>query len=97
MSTLRAALERSSDPASPRATAAHAASLPTSCSPGGTPGNTAASDLTDLWAVDAAIAADMLTVFAELRACRSYPDSLGYGRQFQAIVERWRSSSSPAR
>jgi len=51
-------------------------------------------DLTDLWAVDAAIAADMLTVFGQLRACRSYPDSLGYGRQFDTIVHRWRPGSN---
>ena len=54
-------------------------------------------DLTELWAVDTAIATDMLTMFAQLRACRSYPDSLGYGPQFQVIVDRWRSSASPAR
>jgi len=49
-------------------------------------------DLTELWAVDAAIAQDMLTVFAQLLRCRRYPDSLGYGEQFDTIVHRWRPS-----
>jgi len=43
-------------------------------------------DLTDLWGVDAAIAADMLTVFALLTMHHSYPDTLGYGQQFAALV-----------
>jgi hypothetical protein len=50
-------------------------------------------DLTDLWGVDAEIAEDMLTVFAHLIRCRRYPDSLGYGNQFQTIVDRWRPAS----
>ena len=47
-------------------------------------------DLTEMWAVDAAIAQDMLTVFVQLLRCRRYPDSLGYGEQFDTIVHRWR-------
>jgi predicted lipid carrier protein YhbT len=47
-------------------------------------------DLTDLWGVDSAIAADMVTVFALVAGRHSYPDTLGYSRQFQAIVEAWR-------
>lgn len=43
-------------------------------------------DLTDLWGVDVAIAADMVAVFAMLAECRKYPDTLGYGKQFEAIV-----------
>jgi hypothetical protein len=49
-------------------------------------------DLTDVWAVDAAIAADMLTVFATLTRCRRYPDTIGYGKQFEKIVSTWRPS-----
>jgi hypothetical protein len=49
-------------------------------------------DLTELWAVDATIAQDMLAVFAQLLHCRRYPDSLGYGEQFDSIVHRWRPS-----
>jgi hypothetical protein len=47
-------------------------------------------DLTDVWVVDSAIAADMLAVFEQLLHCRRYPDSLGYGAEFEAIVQRWR-------
>jgi hypothetical protein len=47
-------------------------------------------DLTDVWAVDSKIAADMLAVFEQLVRCRRYPDSLGYEKQFQIIVQRWR-------
>jgi hypothetical protein len=54
-------------------------------------------DLTGLWAVDAAIAQDMLTVFAQLLRCRRYPDSLGYGEQFDTIVRRWRSGPGDTR
>jgi hypothetical protein len=47
-------------------------------------------DLTDVWAVDSKIAADMLAVFEQLLHCRHYPDSLGYGAEFETIVNRWR-------
>ncbi len=54
-------------------------------------------DLTDLWGVDDAIASDMVTVFILLAGCRSYPDTLGYSRQFQAIVQAWGSLGHPHR
>jgi hypothetical protein len=41
-------------------------------------------DLTDLWGVDTSIAADMLRVFALLAECQQYPDTLGYGKDFEA-------------
>ena len=47
-------------------------------------------DLTDVWCVDQSIAADMQTVFALLAASRRYPDAMGYGKQFEAIVHAWR-------
>ena len=47
-------------------------------------------DLTELWGVDAAIAADMLTVFALVAGCHNYPDTLGYAREFERIIEAWR-------
>jgi predicted lipid carrier protein YhbT len=47
-------------------------------------------DLTDLWAVDVAIAADMISVFALVVARHQYPDTLGHGKQFEAIVRAWR-------
>ena len=39
----------------------------------------------------------MVTVFAQLRNYRRDPDSLGYGRQFQMIVRRWRLSLNDSR
>jgi hypothetical protein len=47
-------------------------------------------DLADMWAVDSAIADDMITVFTHIVHCRCYPDSLGYSPYFQIIAERWR-------
>lgn len=51
-------------------------------------------DLTDVWGVDTAIAVDMLRVFALLAECRQYPDTLDYGKQFEAIVRAWRPDRS---
>ncbi|MFC3549427.1 hypothetical protein ACFOLC_00185 [Lysobacter cavernae] len=47
-------------------------------------------DLTDLWAVDTAIAQDMTTVFCLVARVHSYPDTLGYGARFEPLVEAWR-------
>lgn len=47
-------------------------------------------DLTNLWAVDATIGDDMVTVFAMIAKVNSYPDSLGYSADFAAIVHAWR-------
>ena len=47
-------------------------------------------DLTDVWGVDAAIAVDMLRVFALIAERHQYPDTMGYGRQFETIVRAWR-------
>ena len=41
-------------------------------------------DLTDLWGVDAPIAADMVTVFAILPICQHYPDTLGLPRAIRS-------------
>jgi hypothetical protein len=49
-------------------------------------------DLTDLWNVDAAIAADMVTVVGLLANLNCYPDALGYGEQFETIIAEWRSA-----
>ena len=46
-------------------------------------------DLTDVWGVDTALSADMLQVFALVVACQQYPDTLDYGKQFQAITCAW--------
>ena len=47
-------------------------------------------DLTDVWAVDTSIALDMLRVFALVAERHQYPDNMGYGNQFEAIVRTWR-------
>jgi hypothetical protein len=47
-------------------------------------------DLTTGWAVDEAIAEDMCVVFRLATRANSYPDTLGYGPQFEAIVREWR-------
>jgi len=46
-------------------------------------------DLTDLSGVDARVAADIVTMFAALPICQRYPDTLGNGREFEAIVRAW--------
>lgn len=43
-------------------------------------------DLTDLWAVDASLARDMLVVMNGITQLRSYPDALGYGHRFERLV-----------
>lgn len=47
-------------------------------------------DLTDLWAVDAGIARDMVTVFCMVARVHSWPDTLGYGARFEPLVAAWR-------
>ena len=51
-------------------------------------------DLTDVWGVDTPVAVDMLRVFALLAGCHQYPDTMGYGKHFEAIVRAWRSATS---
>ena len=47
-------------------------------------------NLTDVWAVDGRIAEDMLAVFTQIVLSRSYPDTLGYEKEFESIVSWWR-------
>ena len=47
-------------------------------------------DLTNLFAVDDVIAADMVTVFALVARINKYPDTLGFGQDFESIVWEWR-------
>jgi hypothetical protein len=47
-------------------------------------------DLTDLWNVDDAIRADMVTVFDLIATTRIYPDRLGYEGPFTRILAMWR-------
>ena len=50
-------------------------------------------DITSLWAVDAAIIADMQIVFGMIGRLRVFPDVLGYEEQFKVIVDSWRKQS----
>jgi hypothetical protein len=47
-------------------------------------------DLTTMWGCDRAIVEDMVTVFRYVGHHSYYPDSLGYGPQFEAVVRAWR-------
>lgn len=47
-------------------------------------------DITNLWAIDAVIVADMQIVFGMIARVRVYPDALGYDEQFKAIQDTWR-------
>lgn len=47
-------------------------------------------DLTELWAVDAAVAADMLATAAFITRHHEYPSEFGLGEDFRALVEQWR-------
>ena len=47
-------------------------------------------DLTNLWAVDASIAEDMVIVFGYVARANVYPDALGFNAEFQSIVRGWR-------
>ena len=49
-----------------------------------------AFDLTTLWGVDEAIAADMAVVFTMIARVARYPDALGYSKPFDAVVRAWR-------
>jgi hypothetical protein len=49
-------------------------------------------NLTDVWALDERIAEDMLAVFTQIVHSRSYPDALGYEKEFESIVS-WRRRS----
>jgi hypothetical protein len=54
------------------------------------PTDCGAFDLTDLWSVDDAIAADMIEVCRLVASSNSYPDMYGYGEEFKNLVSRWR-------
>ncbi|WP_175982998.1 DUF7673 family protein [Caballeronia zhejiangensis] len=47
-------------------------------------------DIAATWGLDADIAADVVIVFALAVRAGGYPDTLGYGPQFEAIVRDWR-------
>jgi hypothetical protein len=47
-------------------------------------------DLTELWAVDEAIANDMLAVMRLIARQNDYPTAYGLGPQFERMVKDWR-------
>lgn len=47
-------------------------------------------DITTAWGLDEEIAKDVVTVFGLAVRCNTYPDTLGYGPQFEAVVREWR-------
>jgi len=47
-------------------------------------------DLTNLWAIDTAIAADMVAVMGLVATHHNYPDAYGLGPAFERIVNEWR-------
>ncbi|MFT0172082.1 hypothetical protein ACLKMY_24245 [Paraburkholderia mimosarum] len=47
-------------------------------------------DLTAAWGLDEEIVEDIITVFRLASRVNQYPDTLGYGTQFEAIVREWR-------
>ena len=47
-------------------------------------------DLTNLFSVDDSIATDMVAIFALIARLSRYPDALGFGKDFAAIVREWR-------
>jgi len=49
-----------------------------------------AFDITTAWALDDAIALDVLIVFGLAIRCRSYPDTLGYADAFGRVDRSWR-------
>lgn len=53
-------------------------------------------DLTDMWAVDSEITADMVTVFAFVAQRQVYADFFGHQKEMEAIWERWRSKAVSA-
>ncbi|WP_227461654.1 DUF7673 family protein [Cupriavidus pauculus] len=47
-------------------------------------------DFTNMWSCDQEITDDMLTVLRWVANNPHYPDVLGYGEQFEAVVAAWR-------
>lgn len=47
-------------------------------------------DLTTAWGPDDDIVDDVCVVFRLASRAHSYPDTLGYGAQFEAVVRAWR-------
>lgn len=57
-------------------------------------GDNGGFDLTDLWGVDSAIAADMQTVFGLIATTQSYPDAFGHRAAIERIWRLWRGGAT---
>ncbi len=53
-------------------------------------GSCGSFDFTTMWACDRAIVDDMVTVFAYVGHHDHYPDALGFGPEFESVVNAWR-------
>lgn len=62
----------------------------TSCLRGWNADDCGGFNLIDLWAVDSDISSDMVLVFSLVRQFHKYPDTLGYKKEFEALVRQWR-------
>ena len=47
-------------------------------------------DPTDMWGLDGDIRVDVVTVLIFIASHQTYPDTLGYGREFERLVAKWR-------
>lgn len=47
-------------------------------------------DPTDLWGLDMPLRVDVLRIVAFIAVEQRYPDTLGYGPQFERLVAEWR-------
>lgn len=54
------------------------------------PASCGSYDITSGWGLDEDIAQDVCTVFRLATRANSYPDTLGYGPQFESVVRAWR-------
>lgn len=50
-------------------------------------------DLVSFWNVDPEIVTDMLTIVHLIAEQRCYPDTWGYGQEFESLVRQWRRNS----
>ena len=47
-------------------------------------------DITTAWGLDDEHVKDLVTVFRLAARCNAYPDTLGYGKDFERVVHAWR-------
>ena len=47
-------------------------------------------DPTNLWALDVELSDAIVTLLGYINRSRCYPDTLGFGPEFKALVKQWR-------